>query len=72
LRRALNSEADYAREGVRAWVGTGPDRKFLDTHPNRENAMRAVSAGDAVRRRLDEPVKRARVCPDDRPLARRR
>jgi hypothetical protein len=37
---------------VRAWLGTGPDRKALGAYPDRRSAMRAVAQAVEARRRL--------------------
>jgi hypothetical protein len=46
--RALGEIEDHFREGVRAFLGTGDERKPLGTYPDRKAAMRAVSAAVKV------------------------
>jgi hypothetical protein len=54
--RAFCEIKDEAWEGVRAFLGTGPDRKPLGTLPDRKTAMRAVSAANAAQRQQTEPA----------------
>jgi hypothetical protein len=44
----LGEIEDHLREGVRAYLGVGRERKSLGTYPDRKSAMRAVSAAAKV------------------------
>jgi hypothetical protein len=53
---ALGEIEDHPREGVRAFVGVGDDRKAVGVYPTRREAMRAVSAAAEARKRLAQPA----------------